>query len=40
MCLDAEFEADSDGFLEAGELDLDDDFEAELGSAAIVSISE
>lgn len=34
--LDAEFEEDSDSFLEAGDLDLDDDFETELGSAATV----
>ena len=34
---DMEFEEDSEGFLEPGELDLgDDDFEAELGSAATV----
>lgn len=36
---DVEFEEDSDGFLEAGDLDLDDDFEAELGSAAAVRTS-
>lgn len=34
--LDLDFEEDSEDFLEPGELDLDDDFEAELGSAAIV----
>lgn len=37
--VDLEFEEDSEGFLEPGELDLDlgdDDFEAELGSAATV----
>ncbi|XP_067945590.1 rho GTPase-activating protein 8-like isoform X2 [Watersipora subatra] len=34
------FEDDSDDFLEPGELDLDDDFEAELGSAAMVNPGE
>jgi len=40
---DLEFEEDSEGFLEPGELDLDlgdDDFEAELGSAATVNAEE
>jgi len=36
---DVHFEEDSDELLEPGELDLDDDFEAELGSAATVSPS-
>ena len=37
LFVDLQFEEDSEDFLEPGELDLDDDFEAELGSAATVS---